>query len=370
MTGPEALRAALASIDLDKEAEEMLSRIKSGKATQRRPAVKALNAIRGLQKNQVSPDQLMITKVPVIPPQFRPFSIAGETFIPGDSNEVYQDVFKARDNYRMIKERLGGEDEQDAYLTLYDTIKGAYGYGEHPNQKLTTRGVKGFLKQVTGTSPKTGFAQRKLFSKTQDNIGRAVIIPDADLSMDEIGIPEKIAWRIYNPYIQRRLVRTGMPLGEALKNLKDRTGQARRALELEMEERPVVYSRAPAWYKFNVVAGKPRIVDGDAIRVNTFITDGMNADFDGDQMNVRVQSSPEAIKEAKEILMPSKMLFSTRDRDKVVPVPKHEQVLGLYEAGQRKPGATHTFATPEEAEEAINSGKISITDTVEFGENK
>jgi intein/homing endonuclease len=134
---------------------------------------------------------------------------------------------------------------------------------------------------VSGNS----FYQSKMIAKPVDTVGRGVIIPDADLDMDEVGVPEETAWKLYANYVQRRLITGGMSPGGALQNVKDRTPQARKAMEDELTKRPVVITRSPAWHKFNVVGQRPKLVKGDAIRINTFITDGQNADFNGDSVS-------------------------------------------------------------------------------------
>ena len=282
-TGPEAILAALQAMNLDELEEEQRAVIKSGRTTKRGRAVRLLNAVRGLRANELKPDQLMLTSIPVIPPKFRPFSLTGDTFLPGDANEVYRDLLEYRRLYSDTEKTLGREGASEAYLDLVRAAKAAYGYGDSPNPKTKARAVKGFFKMVTGTSPKTSFWQSKMLSKPMDTVGRGVIIPDADLGMDDVGIPEEMAWRLYGNYVQRRLVRAGMTPPAALKHLVDRSPMARKALEAELPGRPVVITRSPAWHKTNVIGQNAKLVDGDAIRINTFITDGMNADFNGDQ---------------------------------------------------------------------------------------
>ena len=364
-TGPEAIYHALQNMDLSALEEEQRGVIKSGVKTKRSRAVRLLNAIHGLKVNEMAPDQLMINSVPVIPPKFRPFSVTGDTFLPGDANEVYRDVLEYRRLYGRTEELMGREGASDAYLDMNRAVKAAYGYGESPNPKTKARHVKGFFKMVTGTNPKTSFYQQKMLSKPVDNVGRGVIIPDPDLGMDEVGIPEEMAWKQYGNYVQRRLVRAGMSPAAALKSMADRTPMARKALDEELPTRPVVITRSPAWHKTNVIGQYARIVPGDAIKVNTFITDGMNADFDGDTMSVHVPSSESAVKDVKEKMMASNMLWSIKDRNTVVPVPKHEQIIGL--TMQNKNKKNHKFASNDEAMAAIESGQVDLSDDIEIG---
>lgn len=366
LTGPGALEHALGKLNLESLEQEHRNRISNGPKSKRTKSVQALNTIEGLKRNQLKPTQLMVKSVPVIPPAFRPFSVLGDTFVPGDANELYRDLFQYRDAYKEAHEIFGDQGTGRAKVDLYDTVKALYGYGKPIAPKTAQRGVSGFLKQVTGTSPKFSFFQRKLLSKTQDSVARGTISIDPELSLDEIGVPADMAWTMYAPYIQRRLVRSGLSPRNALENLRDRSDQAKKALENEMKERPVIYSRAPSWHKFNVISGRPKLIEGSTIAVNPLITTGMNADFDGDAMNLHVPSQPDAVKESWEKLMPSKMLFSIRDQDRVVPSLKHEQVLGLYTANRRPSQNSFKFNSEEEALKAIRSGQVKLSDEVEI----
>ena len=366
LTGPEAIQYALSKINLDGLREKHLQLIRSGAKSKRTKSVQALNAIEGLKRNDLTPDKLLVKNVPVVPPAFRPFSVVGNTFVPGDANELYRDLFQYRDMHNETEAILGMTGSSQAKLDLYDTVKALYGYGTPIAPKTKQRGVAGFLTQVTGTNPKYSFFQRKLISKPQDSVSRGTIAVDPDLSLDEIGVPLSMAWTMYAPYIQRRLVQNGMKPSSALQNIKDKTDYARKILEREVNERPVIYSRAPSWHKFNVLAGRPKLIEGNTIAINPLVTTGLNADFDGDAMNLHVPSQPEAVAEAWEKLMPSKMLFSIRNQDQVVPIPKQELILGLYTANRRDSKAKHVFNNEEDALKAIRTGSISLSDDVEI----
>lgn len=366
-TGPAALEYALGKIDLDQEEQHHRELIKTGPKSKRGKSVQALNAIEGLKRNKLKPKQLLIQKVPVIPPAFRPFSIAGDQFIPGDANELYRDLFHYRDIYSQSRDLFGEAGSRDAALDLYDTTKALYGFGDPIAPKTKQRGVSGFLKQVTGTNPKYSFFQRKLVSKDLDSVARGTIAIDPNLSLDQIGVPKEMAWKMYAPYVQRRLVQAGMKPGDALLNVKDRSAIAEKALQREVQERPVIYSRSPSWHKFNVIAGKPQLIDGDTITVNPLITVGMNADFDGDAMNLHVPAMRESVQEAKEKLLPSKMLWSIRDSEKVMPTPAQEMILGLYTANKRQAKRRHRFRTEAEALAAIRKGDVDLSDEIDIG---
>lgn len=285
LTGPEAIEAVLKAINLDQLEKEQQDIIRAKKKTARPRAVRLLNIIQGMRKNEMQPADLMLRSVPVIPPGFRPFSVTGDTFLPGDANEMYRDLMEYRRLYTEQEKAFGAQAAMPVYADMAKAVRATYGYGESPNPKIRARQVKGFFDVVTGTNPKTSFYMSKMLSKPVDTVGRGVIVPDADLDMDEVGVPEDMAWKLYANYVQRRMVTGGFSPAGALQHVKDRSTQARKALDDELAARPVVITRSPAWHKFNVTGQRPRIVDGDAIRINTFITEGHNADFNGDSVS-------------------------------------------------------------------------------------
>lgn len=513
-TGPDAIYRALQNLDLDKIEAESKDIVRRKLKSKRPGAVEKLGFIQGLRKTGILPHELMISRVPVIPPMYRPHSVAGDTFVPGDANELYRDLINLRGVHQDISERLAGRPVEESTLRLYDAVRSVYGFQDPVVPKTAERGVTGFLKQVTGTSPKfchddetevmttndwvkfadldplnlpavwtinqttnypqlqlpcanyvyavdatmirgqgpgvdflvtdehrmwvcgpmndwmfitarellvrdfepllmmrtsasdvvtlekhmlsrvpyTGkvycltvengtlvtrrngvplvsgnsFVQRKMLSRDSDFTGRGVATLHPDMGMDEIGLPEDMAWKIYGPHVQRRLVRGGLHPEEATRHLRERSVIAERHLDQEMAERPVIYSRAPAWHKFNILGARPHRVKGSSIVVSPFVTTGSNMDFDGDAINIHVPSTADAVKDTYSKLMPSKMLYSIKDRDVVVPQPKHEYLLGIHGAQTKPARNKHVFASRNEALAAAKAGKISLSDEVEF----
>lgn len=366
LRGPEAIKHALQRLDLGKLEAEQREELKSGKVTRRKPAVQILNIIDGLRRNEVQPHELMLHRAPAIPAVFRPYSAAGNTLVLGDANELYSDLALVIDAYRESANAFGPENAGEQYLAMSKAVGAVMGYGEPVRPKTRERGVSGLMKTIVGTSPKFSFLQRKLISKPVGSVSRGTITVDPELGLDEIAIPENMAWVKYKDYVQGRLVRSGMSPPDALKNVLERSEMARNHLLQEIKVRPVIYSRAPAWHRFNTVAAWPRLTQSDNIAINPYTTTGMNADFDGDTINVHVPSLDDSVEEAKNKLMPSKMIFSIKDRSKVVPTPKHEMVLGLYSASVRDTGKVVPFNSMEEAQAAIGRGEVSMSDTIEL----
>jgi hypothetical protein len=280
--GPLGMYRHLKNIDTGKVEKEMRDILKSGVKTKRPRAIEVLNALKGLERNELKPHQMMMTQVPVIPSRFRPFQMIGDVFMPGDVNELYQDVFRLRNTDRELRDTFGEEGAADHRERVYQGVKALYGTDKTENRKLREKEVSGFMKQMLGNTPKYSVFQRHLYSKPVDFTGRGVAGIDPKLEMDQLGVPEKLGWKLYAPYIQRRLVGQGLSPAEALKETNDRTSRARKALDAEAAQRPVMYTRSPAWHKTNLLGAYPTFHEGNNIKVNPLVGPGMNLDYDGD----------------------------------------------------------------------------------------
>lgn len=282
-TGGQALKDALSKVDVDKKIAECRHDIKTRRGSQRDNAIKVLGYLTSMKEQELSPQDWMINKVPVIPPKFRPASKLGDVVMVADLNDLYKEVIENANLFNDMHKDLPDSATTEERLNLYRSVKAAYGLGESITPEGQAKGLKGAIRQVIGTSPKFGMFQRKVISKTVDTVSRSVVTPDPNLDMDQLGIPEDSAWQMYRPFVMRALVRRGYPPTTAIRMLDDRDKTAREMLEKEMEQRPVLMDRAPTWHKFNIMAFKPHIVDGDTVRVCPLVESGFNMDYDGDQ---------------------------------------------------------------------------------------
>ena len=158
-----------------------------------------------------------------------------------------------------------------------------------------------------------------------------------------------------------------MPMGEALRHVKDKTALAKDALLKEMETRPVFINRAPVLHRFGITAFKPRLVSGDVMQISPLIVKGFNADFDGDAMQFHVPTSEAAVREAYDRMMPSKNLFHPADFKSVVHGPVNEYIGGLYHASsQTSARRPRVFASRQDAIAAYKRGDIQADDPVEI----
>lgn len=368
-TGPKAIQAALNRINLNAEIEHCRAAVHGGRKTARDEAARKLGYLVSAQKLGIHPREWVLDKVPVLPPAFRPVSVMTGSKQPlvADANYLYRELLEANDNLRNMQGHV--EDLSDERSALYSAFKAVTGLGDPVHPKLVEKNVKGILKAVFGSSPKFGTVQRRLLSSTTDLVGRAVVRPNPDLDMDHVGLPEGKAWEVYRNFIVRRLKRRGLPVGEALKHVQDRTELARQELISEMEHRPVIVNRAPVLHRWGIMAFYPKLVKGDTLQVSPLVVKGFNMDFDGDAVQYHVPVDDAARKEAEEKMLPSRNLLSAADFKTPWHMPMNEYLGGLYAAtagaSKRRP---HVFRSLHDAYAAFRRGEIDINDPVEIME--
>jgi DNA-directed RNA polymerase beta' subunit len=366
--GPQAVVNALSRINVDQAIVQARADVTSGRRTLRDEAVRRLGYLKAAKKSGIHPSRWVLTKVPVLPPAFRPVSVMRGTGgqLVSDANYLYKEVFDA--NHVLAQLKGITDDVGDERLNLYKSFKGVTGLGDPVQPKNKEKKVRGMLQQIFGHSPKWGSVQQKLLGTTVDLVGRAVVTPNPDLDMDQIGLPESRAWEVYTPFVTRRLVRRGVPRLQALQYVKDRDPIARKALMEELEERPVLVNRAPVLHKYGLMAFHPRLTKGDVLQVSPIIVGGFGMDFDGDAANYHVPASDEARDEALAKMLPSHNLISVATLKRPMYVPRQEYLGGLFAAtsGVNLKSKPRVFASVQDAVRAYHRGDLHPDQKVEI----
>jgi DNA-directed RNA polymerase subunit beta len=367
--GPGQMLQKLQAIDVDSGIEQARDEYKSAPASRKDEALKRWRALESAKATGIHPARWMVNKVPVLPPSFRPVTLFRGMEMTSDFNLLYKELFEANKNLKELKAQgLDGEDDR---LTLYNSFKGLVGTGDPVGAKLQQKSVGGLLTHIFGkSSPKFGAYQRRLTSFTVDTVGRGVLSSDNTLGLDQVGVPEDMAWTVYRPFVMRELARrfaagpTPVPLVELARWVQNKDPRARRVLDEVVTQRPVLYTRAPALHKFSIAAGWPVLTKGNTLRMPSVLTAGFGADFDGDQINIHVPVSDDAVKQSIEKMLPSKTLFAPSSFD-VHYLPRQEYLMGLYLATRKPPEkAPKTFADRKAAVAAMFRGEVGMSDPV------
>ena len=292
--GGKAFAAILKNIDVDKSIERTRERLKGladakdwSKLDKENKRLRILMNVKSLK---TSPDELFVlTKFPILPPRFRQVTTLPDGSVQNPPiNDLYKAIKLESDGIESI--RSVGYDNPDVLAQkgdyLYRHAAAAMGLQDPVSFQMRTRSSGGgIMKKLSPEGGvKEGFIQNRMLKKFQDISGGSTIVVDPNLPMDYIGIPEKIAWNIFKPFIIRKLVGIGYTPVSAVQAIEEKSIIARKKLDEVLAERPVLANRHPSLHKFNFMSQWGHVVPGDAIKLNPLVTSGYNADFDGDSM--------------------------------------------------------------------------------------
>lgn len=330
-TGGFGIKKLLGQIDIQKDIQSVSNKVKTAKnPTELNLLNKKLRYLHALQELKLSPEEAYLRKVvPVVPPVHRPvIEMPGQAQTVAPVNYLYQNLglINQSHDYPVMK-LLADSEKKELRADLYNTTKQLAGL-EDLMVRGTSQPIKGFISQITGNSPKMGFFLNKVINKRQDLVGRGVITAAPDLHVDQLGIPEKMAWKIFRPFVVREYTMNGVTPDTARKEIEEQNPRAKQMLQAAMGKRTVLMNRAPSLHKFSIMAFKPVLSDGLAIRVPPLVLKGFGGDFDGDAVTIHVPTSEEALRESHKML-PSQNLVKPGTGELMM-VPSQESAIGLY----------------------------------------
>ena len=361
-TGGEAVKRLLGRIDVDAELVKEEERAPSLKGAELNRTNRRIRILRNLKDLGIKPDQAFMTQqIPVIPPKYRPvYPDQSGIIVESPINHLYKNLLLVNKSLKDSKQLPLEEDRIRARGELHEALRVFQGWAEPSgSRKELMRGI--FDLVASKGQPKGGYFQSKLLSKRQDVSGRSTIVLNPDLHMDQAGIPEEMAWRIFEPFMVQDLHSTGYPIMEAMKLVQDRDPRAKSALNRVVEKRPVILNRAPSLHKHGVLAFRPMIIKGKSIELPPLVTKGFGADFDGDTMSVEVPLTQEAVEEAMEMI-PSKNMLSTSGR--ILTTPSQSSQLGLYLLTQTGKKTGKKYGTDSDALVSHKKGEIQTDDVI------
>jgi len=365
--GAEAVRDIVAKIDLDKMAKELRKEIRTTRSKQRRKkAAKCLRVVENFRKSGNRPEWMVLTALPVIPPDLRPMvQLDGGRFATSDLNDLYRRVINRNNRLHRLME-LGAPDVivrnekrmlQEAVDSLVDN--GRRGRAVSRSGKRKLKSLSDMLKG------KQGRFRRNLLGKRVDYSGRSVIVIGPTLKLHQCGLPKKMALELFKPFVMRRLVEHNYAHNiKSAKRMVDRqSAEVWDVLEDICKERPVLLNRAPTLHRLGIQAFEVTLVEGSAIQLHPLTCGAFNADFDGDQMAVHVPLSAPAVQEARDLMLATQNLLKPSSGDPIVG-PSKDMVMGVYyltaeeppKDGYRPP----IFASMEEAEYAYEMKRIKL----------
>jgi len=362
--GAEAIYEVMSKLDLDKMAEELRNEIKTTRSKQRRQkAAKRLRVVEAFRKSGNRPEWMILTVLPVIPPDLRPMvQLDGGRFATSDLNDLYRRVINRNNRLKRLLE-LGAPDVivrnekrmlQEAVDSLIDN--GRRGRAVSRSGKRKLKSLSDMLKG------KQGRFRRNLLGKRVDYSGRSVIVVGPELELHQCGLPKTMALELFKPFVMRRLVDK-----EVAHNIKSAKRMVERmapevwdVLAEVVKERPVLLNRAPTLHRLGIQAFEVVLVEGNAVQIHPLVCAAFNADFDGDQMAVHVPLSKKAVDEARQTMLSSVNLLKPASGEPIVG-PAKDMVLGCHYVTTEKKGVKgegKLFASFEEVQMACAMGVV------------
>jgi DNA-directed RNA polymerase subunit beta' len=364
--GAEAIRQLLEEMDLEKLYEELRAEIVTSVSdTKKKKLVKRLKVVEALRKSGNKPEWMILTVLPVIPPDLRPLvPLDGGRFATSDLNDLYRRVINRNNRLKRLQELNAPEiiirNEkrmlQEAVDVLFDN--GRRGRAITGTNKRPLRSLSDMLKG------KQGRFRQNLLGKRVDYSGRSVVTVGPDLRLHQCGLPKKMAIELFKPFIYNRLLEKGYvtTVKSAKKMVEKETAEVWDALDEVVREYPVILNRAPTLHRLGMQAFEPVLIEGKAIRLHPLVCTAFNADFDGDQMAVHIPLSIEAQTEARVLMMSTNNILSPANGSPII-IPSQDIVLGIYYLTRAKnevKGEGMVFASPDEVRSAIDAGAIDL----------
>jgi len=366
-SGASAIRRILEKIDLAEECDRIDKELKHAKETlQTRKLLRRLKLFRSMIRNSIRPEWMVLTMLPVLPPDLRPMvPLDGGRYATSDLNDLYRRVINRNNRLKKLLELKAPEvivvNEkrmlQEAVDALIDN-SARFGTQQLSSQRRPLRSLADMLKG------KQGRFRQNLLGKRVDYSARSVIVIGPKLKIDECGLPKKMALELFKPFVISRLLADGLVynIKNANRLIEQAPPEVWAILEEVIADRKVLLNRAPTLHRLSVQAFKPILTEDLAIQVPALVCAAFNADFDGDQMAVHLPLSTYAQKEATELMLASKNILKPATGDPIA-VPSLDIVLGLHYLTKLNPdgiGAGHVFADTIETMAAYDADFIAI----------
>ena len=331
--GAEAIRELLMAVDLEEESRLAKEIIESNATGPKRvKAIKRIEIIEAFRKSGNKPEWMVLTVLPVIPPDLRPMvQLDGGRFASSDLNDLYRRVINRNNRLKRMIE-LGAPEMivknekrmlQEAVDALIDNGRRGKPLSGPSNREL--KSLSGLLRG------KQGRFRQNLLGKRVDYSGRSVIVVGPELKIYQCGLPKEMAIELFKPFVMKRLVETNKchNIKSAKRTVEKGKDFVWDVLEEVIKEHPVLLNRAPTLHRLSIQAFEPILIEGRAIKISPLVCGPFNADFDGDQMAVHLPLSIEAQAEARFLMLSANNILKLAD-GKSVMSPTQDMIIGAY----------------------------------------
>ena len=315
---------------------------------------------------------MILTVVPVIPPDLRPLvPLDGGRFATSDLNDLYRRVINRNNRLkRLIELRAPDIIIRNEKRMLQEAVDALFDNGRRG--RVITGANKRPLKSLADMlKGKQGRFRQNLLGKRVDYSGRSVIVVGPELKLHQCGLPKKMALELFKPFIYSRLDAKGLSttVKQAKKLVEKEKPEVWDILDEVIREHPILLNRAPTLHRLGIQAFEPVLIEGKAIQLHPLVCAAFNADFDGDQMAVHVPLSLEAQLEARVLMMSTNnILHPANGSPIIVPSPGYRAraLLSVDHARQASRARARRSATWREIELALHGKIVTLHTKIKY----
>ncbi len=367
--GATAITRLLEEIDLKTMISELREEAENSKGQKQKRVMKRLKVLEGMESAGIKPIDLVLTVIPVIPPDLRPMiALPGGRFATSDLNDLYRRVINRNNRLKKLIELNAPavicHNEmrmlQEAVDALIDNS------AVHGSRSASAQNGRRKLKSISDLlKGKQGRFRQNLLGKRVDYSGRSVIVVGPELKLNECGLPKQMALELFKPFVISWLIANehAANIRAATRKIEEGDAVVWDGLDECIKGKYVLLNRAPSLHRLSVQAFQPKLIEGKAIQLHPLVASGFNADYDGDQMAVHLPLSDAAQAEARELMSAGKNLLKPADGAPVLAIYQ-DVVLGIYYLTHDKPSAAtekvKPFSSVYEAEMAYDQGLIAL----------
>lgn len=367
--GAEAIHFLLTKIDLEKLQGELIEELETTSKNQKHRVRRRLKLTKNLLKNGLRPEWMVLTALPVIPPDLRPMvQLDGGRFAASDLNDLYRRVINRNNRLKRLKELNAPEViQRNEKRMLQEAVDALIDNGARHGKTVTAAtGQKRQLKSLADMlKGKQGRFRQNLLGKRVDYSGRSVIVVGPHLKLHQCGLPKRMALELFKSFVIAKLIERELVFNVRSANrfIESNRPEVWDILEEVTKHAHVLLNRAPTLHRLGIQAFQPLLIEGKAIQVHPLVCPAFNADFDGDQMAVHVPLSAEAKEEARDLMLATHNLLKPATGEPIV-TPSQDIVLGAYYLTfpRELPEGTRplSFASSEEAVFAYQFGRMHL----------
>ncbi len=366
-TGAEGLSELIEKIDIAGLIVSLREETAKAKGQRYFKLIKRLRLLEAMRKADISPVSMVLTNLPVIPPDLRPMvQLAGGRFATSDLNDLYRRVINRNNRLKHLIS-LGAPEIilRNEKRMLQESVDSLIDASQRSTQVVASP-LRSLSDMLRG---KQGRFRQNLLGKRVDYSGRSVIVVGPELNLSQCGLPKEMALEMFKPFVLREVIVRGYApnIKSAKRFIEKRSPEVFDILEEITKNHPVLLNRAPTLHKLGIQSFYPVLIEGSAISLHPCVCAGYNADFDGDQMAVHIPLSSKAQEEALALMMPRHNLLKPADGSPIT-LPNKEMAVGVFYLTSLnevlRKEANQDFADYNEAFLALSLGKIALREPI------